>query len=122
MTIWLTTVRHDGRPHTAPVWFVWLDDLLYICTSVYSQKYMNLGFETAVTAALPDTTNVLIIEGEAALAPREAIDPLADYFYHNYEWDFRQDDSTQWGLIAITPTKVLAWGDGYDEAEGIRAW
>ncbi len=115
-------MRHDGRPHSTPVWFIWLDDLLYFCTSVYSQKYMNLGFETAVTAALPDTANVLIIEGHAAAAHPDQIDPLADYFYNKYGWDFRQDDSTEWALITVTPTKVLAWGDGYDESEGIRAW
>ena len=122
LTVWLTTVRHDGRPHTAPVWFIWLDDVLYFCTSVHSQKYLNLGFETAVTASLPDTSNVIIIEGHAAIAHPDAIDPLADYFYHKYEWDFREDHSTQWGLITVTPIKVLAWGDGYDEAEGTRAW
>ena len=30
-----------------------------------------------------------------------------------------QDEDAEWRLIEITPLKILAWGDGYDE-EGTR--
>ncbi|HIP71175.1 MAG TPA: pyridoxamine 5'-phosphate oxidase family protein, partial [Anaerolineae bacterium] len=30
MTIWLATVRRDGRPHLTPLWFIWLDGKIYV--------------------------------------------------------------------------------------------
>ena len=74
----------------------------------------------SVTLSLPDTESVVIIEGEAHVADRGTVDVLGDYFYHKYEWDFRYDDSVTWRLIEVTPFKILAWGDGYDEMDGTR--
>ncbi|MCP4356977.1 MAG: hypothetical protein GY796_03035 [Chloroflexi bacterium] len=117
-TIWLATVRHDGRPHLAPLWFIWLEGMLYICTPPDTQKYANLIHSQMVSLALPDPDKVIIIEGEAHVADRQTVEFLADQFYYKYEWDFRYDEDN-YRLIEITPHKILAWGDGYD-AEGIR--
>jgi nitroimidazol reductase NimA-like FMN-containing flavoprotein (pyridoxamine 5'-phosphate oxidase superfamily) len=119
-TIWLATVRADGRPHLVPLWYVWLDERLYVCTGSATQKFANLIHNQSVALALPDATNVIAIEGEAHTATRDQIDALAEHFYHKYEWDFRYDETADWRLIEITPFKIMAWGDGYDGAEGIR--
>jgi nitroimidazol reductase NimA-like FMN-containing flavoprotein (pyridoxamine 5'-phosphate oxidase superfamily) len=119
-TIWLATVKQNGRSHLAPIWFVWLDGRIFIATGAYSQKFVNLYHNQSVALALPDTESVVIIEGEAHVAGRQAINALADHFYDKYEWDFRYDDSDEWRLIEITPRKILAWGDGYDQDEGTR--
>ena len=71
------------------------------------------------TLALPDTEFAIIIEGEAHVAAHQAVDTLANYFYDKYEWDFRYDNSDEFRLLEITPHKILAWGDGYDQ-EGTR--
>ena len=118
-TIWVSTVRADGRPHLAPVWFIWLDEKLYFATGTETQKYANLYNNQKIAASLPDTAAVVIIEGEAHVAGRDVVDTLGEYFYHKYEWDFRYDDSADWRLIEITPEKILAWGDDHD-ADGIR--
>lgn len=116
MTIWLATVRGDGRPHLVPVWFVWLDGKLYFSTGRQTRKYDNLLHNQDVALALPDTASVIIIEGEAHAADRETTEHLADYFFHKYEWDFRYDENADWRLVEVTPHKVLAWGDGdYEE-------
>ncbi len=119
-TIWLATVRGDGRPHLAPLWYIWLDERLYVCTGSETQKFVNLVHNQNVALALPDAMSVIIIEGEAHTAPRDQIDPLAEHFCHKYEWDFRYDESADWRLIEITPYKIMAWGDGYDQGEGVR--
>ena len=119
-TIWLATVRVDGRPHLVPLWYVWLDERLYVCTGSATQKYANLINNQNVALALPDAANVIVIEGEAHTAAKGQIDGLAEHFYHKYEWDFRYDETADWRLIEITPFKIMAWGDGYDGAEGIR--
>lgn len=119
-TIWVATVRADGRPHLVPVWFVWLEDKIYIATGSETQKFANLYHNQKIALALPDPLAVVIIEGEAHVADHKTVDILADYFYHKYEWDFRYDDAALWRLIEITPHKMMAWGDGYDETEGIH--
>lgn len=118
-TIWLSTVRQDGRPHLAPLWYVWVDGKFYVCTGATTQKFNNMFGNQNVALALPDPMNVIIIEGEAHTANRALIDSLAEHFYHKYEWDFRYDTSADWRLIEITPFKILAWGNGFD-GEGTR--
>ncbi|MEZ4515835.1 MAG: pyridoxamine 5'-phosphate oxidase family protein [Chloroflexota bacterium] len=119
-TIWLSTVRRDGRPHLAPLWYVWIDGRIYFCTGTNSQKFTNMIGNQNVALALPDTGNVLIIEGEAHTAPRAVADTMAEHFYNKYEWDFRYDDTDDWRLVEVTPFKMLVWGDGYDQQEGTR--
>jgi hypothetical protein len=102
-----------------PVWYVWLEGRIYVAIGTESQKFVNLRGNQLVSLALPDTENVIILEGEAHAADRPTSDKIADYFFHKYEWDFRYDDSSNWRLIEITPNKILTWGDGY-EGEGIR--
>jgi general stress protein 26 len=119
MTIWLATVRGNGRPHLVPVWYIWLDQKIYLATGSDTQKYANMYHNQAVALSLPDSTSVVIIEGEAHVADRNTVDRVADYFYHKYEWDFRYDETAVWRLIEITPYKIMAWGDGY-ESEGTR--
>lgn len=117
--IWLATVRRDGRPHLVPLWFVWLDERIYVATGAETQKYLNLYTNQNVALSLPDAEKPVIIEGEAHAADRRTTDALADYFFNKYEWDFRYDENSDWRLIEVTPRKVLAWGDGYDH-EGTR--
>ncbi len=118
--IWLATVRRDGRPDLVPLWYVWLDGKIFICTGSETQKYINMYNNQNVALSLPDAANVIVIEGEAHTAARNLIDPMAEHFYHKYEWDFRYDETADWRLIEVTPFKIIAWGDGYDSEEGIR--
>lgn len=119
MAIWVATTRADGRPHLTPVWFVWLDGKIFIAIGTDSQKFSNLRGNQSVALAIPDTGSVIILEGEAHAADRKNIEKLGEYFYHKYEWDFRYDDEADWRLVEVTPHKILAWGDGYEE-EGTR--
>ncbi len=118
-TIWLATVRKDGRPHLTPVWFVWYREHIYLATSGHSQKYANLRYNQSVALSLVDPYAVVILEGEAHAANRQTTDEVAEQFQHKYDWDFRAATDEDWRLVEITPKKVLAWGDGHDD-EGIR--
>ena len=119
LTVWMATVKSDGRPHLVPVYFVWLDEKIYLVTSSYSQKYTNLRNNQNISLSLNDPYNVLIIEGEAHAVNRATTDSLAEHFIGKYDWDFRTDRSDDWKVIEVTPHKFLAWGDGFD-SEGIR--
>lgn len=118
-TVWLATVRKDGRPHLVPVWFVWFKEHIYLATSGVSQKYANLRYNQSVALSLVDPYAVVIVEGEAHAANRQTTEEVAEQFLHKYDWDFRTAPEEDWRLVEITPRKVLAWGDGHDD-EGIR--
>jgi hypothetical protein len=108
-TVWLATTRDDGRPHLVPVWFVWVSDRVYICTSTGSQKMVNMKRNGLAAVALPDTTDVLIIEGKVAFPLGDTVDLLAQEFADKYGWNFLEDTESEWRLVEIAPTKVLAW-------------
>ncbi len=118
--IWLASVRYDGRPHLVPVWFVYLDRKFYFATGTETQKWANLLSNQTVSLALPDANKVVMIEGEAHAVGHQVTQELADHFYNKYEWDFREDESAHWRVVEVTPHKVLAWGDGHEEKDGIR--
>ncbi len=108
--IWLTTVRADGRPHLVPLWFVWLDGKVWICTPRDSQKVKNIRKNPHVALSLEDGLNPLILEGKAALrhdAPWP--DKLGPRFEKKYGWDFRTDDTAEYVLVEIVPVRVISW-------------
>lgn len=118
--IWLSTVRYDGRPHLVPVWFVYLDGKIYFCTGTETQKWVNLLSNQAVALSLSDPNKVVMIEGEGHAVGHQVTQELAEHFYNKYEWDLREDDSANWRVVEVTIHKVLSWGDGLEEKEGIR--
>jgi PPOX class probable F420-dependent enzyme len=68
-SIWLATTRPDGRPHAAPVWYVWEEpgQRLYFQTVRTSRKGRNLARQPWVVAHLLDGDDTLILEGPAAI-------------------------------------------------------
>jgi hypothetical protein len=67
--IWVASVRPDGRPHLAPVWFAWHAGKLYICTGPGSVKARNISQNPRVALALEGGSHPVICEGIAAPAP-----------------------------------------------------
>lgn len=118
-TIWLVTVRPDGSPQMFPTWFVWLEEKLYFVVSKGSQQFENLRHNQSVTISLPDAEKGVVIEGSAHTGDRQTSEILADYFYNKYGFDYSADKQFDWRLIEVTPTQILAWGDGHDE-EGLE--
>jgi PPOX class probable F420-dependent enzyme len=68
--LWLASVRADGRPHLAPVWFLWEGEAILLFSKPEQQKIRNIRQNPAVTLALDtadDGEDVLVLEGVAAL-------------------------------------------------------
>ncbi len=118
--IWVATVRADGRPHLVPVWFIYIDQKIYFCTGTETQKWLNLLHNQQISLALHDPNKVVMIEGEAHAVGQQVSLQMVDHFFDKYEWDFSADKTAQWRVVEVTPHKVLAWGDGFEEREGIR--
>lgn len=105
---WFTSVRADGRPHSAPVWHVCHQGLVYVATTAQAVKRANILVHPAVVLTLPDPMNPIILEGRAEMAP-DAHPELRPLFLAKYNWDLASDADYD-TVIAITPTKLMAWG------------
>ncbi len=65
-TIWLATTRPDGRPHVAPVWFLWDGHRACFSTGTRTQKAVNLRGQSWAVLHLGDGDEVVMLEGPAA--------------------------------------------------------
>jgi PPOX class probable F420-dependent enzyme len=69
-TIWLNTVRPDGRPHAVVVWFLWDGEAIFIFSQPKKQKLRNLQHNPNVLLAVDNTyegSDPIMIEGTATL-------------------------------------------------------
>jgi general stress protein 26 len=105
---WLSSVRPDGRAHSAPIWHAWYQGRAYVVTRSLAVKTANIRHNSSVVLTLPDPMNPLIIEGQAAQveAVRPALRPL---FQAKYDWDIETSPEYD-TILEITPTKIIAWG------------
>lgn len=66
----LATVRRDGRPHVAPIWFVMDGDTLVLNTAEGSVKAQNIAHEPRVSLTVDDQQppySFVIVEGLAEI-------------------------------------------------------
>jgi nitroimidazol reductase NimA-like FMN-containing flavoprotein (pyridoxamine 5'-phosphate oxidase superfamily) len=102
--IWLATVRGDGRPHLVPIWYVLVDERVYICTQPGSVKARNLQANPRCTFSLEDGDNAVVIEGIAGVV--QPTDTVVAAFQAKFEWDIRTD--SEYALVfEITPVRRL---------------
>jgi PPOX class probable F420-dependent enzyme len=104
--LWLATVRPDGSPHLAPIWFVWVAGKIYLCTGADSVKVRNLKQNPRVSIALEDGNKPIVIEGHAQPL-EQAETAVAKAFQHKYDWDITTDD-TYTQVIEIEPKRIRA--------------
>jgi PPOX class probable F420-dependent enzyme len=69
----LATVRADGSPHTAPVWYVYEDGAFLVLTERASQKARNIARDPRVELCIDDRErapyHTVIVRGRATLQP-----------------------------------------------------
>jgi pyridoxamine 5'-phosphate oxidase-like protein len=105
---WICTARPDGRPHSIPVWGMWIEGALYFGTARSTRKARNLLHNPAVSVHLESGDDVIILEGKAA----EVSDPATFK-----KLDAASKDKYKMPLLlmpesvvyAVRPRVVLAW-------------
>ncbi|HKE50725.1 MAG TPA: pyridoxamine 5'-phosphate oxidase family protein [Actinomycetes bacterium] len=65
LTFFVATTRPDGRPHSAGVGAVWVDDALYFVSGPDTQKSRNLAANPACSVAVRLRGMDLVLDGEA---------------------------------------------------------
>ncbi|MFI9249267.1 pyridoxamine 5'-phosphate oxidase family protein [Streptomyces sp. NPDC053069] len=107
--MWLSTAHPDHGPHQVPLWFLWDGRAVWLCTSATSATARNLRTEPRVRLALPDTLDVVLIQGEAETFPDENVPAdAAEAFTAKYGWDPRAEEGS-FVYIRVVPKTVRAW-------------
>lgn len=84
---WLATVRPDGAPHTMPVFAVWSESALYICSKETARKSRNLTADGRCVITTDAGDLHLIVEGEARRVRDEAtLRRASAAFKAIYDW------------------------------------
>lgn len=104
--VWLATVKATPAAHLVPIWAVLVSDRLYMATEPDSQKVRNLRAHPRAALSLPDTRDVLIVEGTTRLlAVGDEPPAVRDRFREKYGWRYPSTVI----LIELTPDKILSW-------------
>ncbi len=70
----LSTVREDGHPHVAPIWFVWNEGKIIFCTMDSSVKAKNIRHNPQVSICVDDESPpyaFVIIQGTAKFSDNQ---------------------------------------------------
>ena len=115
--IWLNTVRLDGRPHSAAVWFLWDGSQFLIFSQPNTQKIRNLQHNPNVVLALDNTKNgsdVIVIEGKAELLKQGDVSTTLPAYAEKYLPELKDMGWTPESMAAdysqpirVTPTKFV---------------
>lgn len=88
---WIVTVRADGRPHTRPVWGVWLDGAFWFSTG--SMADGNLRRSSDLTVHLESGSESVILEGRAEeVTDLDVVRPIVAEYNAKYAWDMEAEE------------------------------
>jgi PPOX class probable F420-dependent enzyme len=118
----LATVKADGSPHVAPVWFQYQDGQIRIVAQTNSVKIRNIQHEPRVSLSVAiheRPYKYVLINGTAELS-KEGIPELTRSLAIRYQGEQEGNEyadrvlvEMDFYLITITPTKIISW-DGED--------
>ncbi|ULR48107.1 pyridoxamine 5'-phosphate oxidase family protein [Streptomyces deccanensis] len=107
--VWLSTAHPEHGPHQVPLWFSWDGRAVWMCTGAASVTVRNVREEPRVRLSLPDTFDVVLLQGEAeCFADQEVPRDAAEAFAGKFGWDPRVEDGA-FVYVRVVPTTVRAW-------------
>jgi hypothetical protein len=101
---WLSTTRPDGRPHTMPVWGVWVEDCFHFSTGAASRKARNLTSNAHCVVSVEAADGAIIVEGTAAEVKPET---LARAVFAAYQAKYEGELDPALGPIFAVPPRVV---------------
>lgn len=92
---WLTTVNATGRPHSMPVWGVWLveRERFWFSCAPTARKARNLRAVPSVVVAPSDSVEVVSLEGRAREVTGTDLDEAIDAYWGKYGEEMKMDRS-----------------------------
>lgn len=120
----LATIRPDGSPHLAPVWYQWQDGKIAVVSGATAVKTRNIRANPKVSLAVATDEwpyQYVILEGDAAVSSDNLRDIVRSIFtrYEGAERGQQEADDLTGGdqqIVAITidVRRIMSW-KGIDE-------
>ncbi|QHA08778.1 pyridoxamine 5'-phosphate oxidase [Streptomyces broussonetiae] len=107
--VWVSTAHPEHGPHQVPLWFLWDGRAMWMCTGAASATARNIRAEPRVHLALPDSFDVVLLQGEAEPFPAPQVPAEAAGAYaRKFGWDPRAEEGA-FVYVRVAPKTVRAW-------------
>ena len=101
---WVSTADENGRPHSMPVWAVWVDGALYFSTGRRTRKTRNLSLRPECVVAPESGAEAVVLEGEAEeVADGATRELVAAAYTAKYPMGFPPDEP----VFRVRPRRVF---------------
>jgi Pyridoxamine 5'-phosphate oxidase len=124
---WVCTTRPDGRPHTKPVWGVWLESQFLFSTHPDTITARNLQRNPALVVHPESGDRVAIVEGTAVRVDnRPLLARFGEAYEAKYDWPLSSEDlapgNPDAAFYAVRPRVVLSWASATEIGQTITRW
>ena len=119
-TVWLSSIRPDGRPHVVPVWFFWDGQVIDFFSKPAAQKVRNVREHPDVMIGIgePDEEwDVELVEGTATALSAPTADVVSPALFDKYAAAMERaglDRETYVRVysqpVRIQPTRFVGYG------------
>lgn len=118
---WISTTCSDGRPHSVPIWGVWLRDVFAFSTGAQSRKSKNLERDPRVVIGVEPAEDSIVLEGTATpISDTGFIREFKRSYAEKYEMDMDEFSEPVW---AVTPAVAFSFASTGDEfTAGSTRW
>jgi PPOX class probable F420-dependent enzyme len=119
----LATVRSNGAPHVAPVWYLYEEGAFFITTRPHRAKVKHVQREPRVALSIHDPTppyRGVVVEGRAEIVDANAPEltrRLAIRYLGLSDGSAYAEDLNRFEriVIKVVPTKIISWDYGKAE-------
>jgi general stress protein 26 len=106
---WIGTTRANGRPHSMPVWGLWLDGVFYFSSDGSSRKAQNIAATPYAVVHLESGDEAVIVEGPARRLTNDALFKKVDQAYKEKYGMGLSGIPGDVGVFAVQPKVAFAW-------------
>jgi PPOX class probable F420-dependent enzyme len=111
---WISTTCPDGRPHSVPIWGLWLHDEFAFSTGAQSKKARNLRTEPRVVIGVEPSDDSIVLEGHARLVEDAARKrDFVDAYAAKYGWAMESEP-----MYSVTPSVAFYFSSAEGEFVG----
>lgn len=103
---WLSTADANGVPHLLPLAFVWDGEKIVMSTRESSRTVRNLRATGRGRLAVGSPTDVVLVDGDFAIAPADADVPVV-----TAELPLHPTRVPGCVYVLLTPQRIQAWRD-----------
>ncbi|GGX34911.1 pyridoxamine 5'-phosphate oxidase family protein [Streptomyces lomondensis] len=112
--IWVATADADGVPCLVPLWFVWHEEAVWLCTRLTNPTGRNLRDGRRARLAFGDTRDVALVDGDVETFTARQVPPAAaEAFRAKTGWDPREDHAS-YAFFRVRPRAVQAWCEEHE--------